>query len=65
MAIREFVKNLMAHGEERPEKIDLDTAAHIVSLLIPSHVPADLTPERFMTEWNDILDNDPPDDLWS
>lgn len=66
MTIHELALNLIEHADETPTEIDLDRAAELIDWLDPdSDLPADLTPEAFMTEWNDIIRNAPPENLWS
>ena len=64
MTTRDFLMNLIAHCETLPQLIDLDTAAARLRLLDPAQIPSDLTPESFMTTWNDIITNDLPVGNW-
>ena len=64
MTTRTFLMNLIAHCETLPQLIDLDTAAARLRLLDPAQIPSDLTPESFMTTWNDIITNDLPIGNW-
>ena len=57
--------NLIAHCETLPRLIDLDTAAARLRLLDPAQIPSDLTPESFMTTWNDIITSDLPIGNWT
>lgn len=66
MTIHELALNLIEHADETPTEIDLDRAAELIGWLDPdSDLPEDLTPEAFMAEWNDIIRNAPPENLWS
>lgn len=64
MTTRDFLMNLITHCETLPQLIDLDTAAARLRLLDPAQIPSDLTPESFMTTWNDIITNDLPVGNW-
>ena len=66
MTIRELALNLIEHADDAPSEIDLARSAEIIGWLDPNtDLPGDLTPEAFMTAWNDIIHEGSYEDNWS
>ena len=66
MTIRELALNLIEHADDTPEVIDLARSAELISWLDhDSDLPEGLTPESFMSAWNDIIRSCSHEDNWS
>lgn len=66
MTIRELALNLIEHADDTPGKIDLNRASELISWLDPdSGLPEDLEPTAFMDAWNEIIQENAYEDLWS
>lgn len=66
MTIRELVTHLIEHADEKPATIDPARAAEMIGLLDPDSVlPENLSPESFMSAWNDVIQEGAYEDNWS